>query len=389
MKYWRGYLVAAIVAAFTWALNEFAKSHTLLVDMIWPYITRTYQTFLADWSSGAAFCIWQVLAIALILLVITSVVLMIILKWNPIQWLGWVAAVASVLFFFHTAVYGLNAHAGSIAEDIHLTETEYTLPELEAAAVYYRDHANALATQVPRNSKGEADFSDFDDLAKMAGEGYEVLVKERSCSVFSGSSKPVKKLGWSGMYTAMGITGVTVAMTGEAAVNPNIPDTTLPFTMCHELAHRVSIATERDANFAAFLGGSYHPDVQFRYSAYFMAYRYCYNSLVRVGAKSAASRVSAGACKELQRDMNAYDDFFSANQDQTATKIANTANDKMLKSIGDESGISSYGEVTDLLVSWHIQEVVIPSQQQEEQKFNPYDPSQVDLTGLVNAPAAG
>ena len=36
LKYWRGYLVAALLAALTWALTEFAKAHTTLVDMIYP-----------------------------------------------------------------------------------------------------------------------------------------------------------------------------------------------------------------------------------------------------------------------------------------------------------------------------------------------------------------
>ena len=47
--------------------------------------------------------------------------------------------------------------------------------------------------------------------------------------------------------------GFTFALTGEAAVNPQAPDVSLPFTMCHEMAHRMCIANERDANFAAYL----------------------------------------------------------------------------------------------------------------------------------------
>ena len=389
MKYWRGFLVAAIVGAFTWALNEFAITHTLLVDMLWPYMTRTFQTYLAEWSGGIDFCIWQMGTIVLLVLLVSSILLMIILRWNPIQWLGWVAAVVSILFFFHTTIYGLNAHAGSISDDIHLTETEYTLAELEEAATYYRDKANELAKKVNRDSQGNVDFADFDELSAIASQGYQYLVDERSCSIFAGSDVPVKKLGWADTFTSMGITGVTFAITGEAAVNPQIPDVSLPFTMCHELAHRVSIANERDANFAAFLGARFHPSIEFQYSAYYMAYRYCYRSLEQVGATKAAGRVSAGACQELLQDMNYYSQFFAENQDKDATNFATAANDTMLKTIGDESGVASYGEVTDLLVSWHIQEVVIPSQQKEEQKFDPYDPSQVDLTGLVNAPSAG
>ena len=386
MKYWRGYLVAAIVAAITWALSEFARSHTMLVDMIWPYVTRTYQSYMSAWSSGVAFCIWQVIFILLMVLVLGSIVLMIILKWNPIQWFGWVLAVASLLFFFHTGVYGLNANAGSIADDIHLTESEYTLAELEEAAAYYRDKANELAVKVSRDGDGNVQFADFAQLAESAGEGYDILVKDRSCSVFAGAREPVKELGWADTFTSMGITGVTIGMTGEAAVNPQIPDVTIPFTMCHEMAHRMSIVTERDANFAGFLACSYNPDAEFQYSAYFMAYRYCYSSLLNVGATAAASRVSSGADKLLKRDMAYYDDFFASNRDDGAKKVADKTNDTILKVSGDESGIASYGEVTDLLVSWHIQEVVIPSQQEDqEQKFDPYDPDQVDLTGLVNA----
>ena len=41
MKYWRGYLVAAILAAITWALVQFAQAHSLLVDMVYPHMSAT------------------------------------------------------------------------------------------------------------------------------------------------------------------------------------------------------------------------------------------------------------------------------------------------------------------------------------------------------------
>ena len=384
MKYWRGWLVAAVFAFFTWGLSEFAKTHEALVDMIWPYITRSYQSYMADWSSGASVCLWQVFAILAVVLVAAAIVLMIVLRWNLIQVAGWVAAAVSILFFVHTGVYGLNTYAGSIAGDIRMAEAEYTLADLEEAASYYRDKANELAPQVKR-SGGKVDFPEFEELAEQAANGFDNLVYEQYYSIFAGSKVPVKKLGWADMYTSMGITGFTFGITGEAAVNPQVPALCLPFTMCHEMAHRMSISTERDANFAAFLACRFNDSVEFQYSAYFMAYRYCYNSIAGVGAKETAARVSAGVSELLKQDMADYDAFFRAKRDEKATKIADTANDTVLKASGDESGIKSYGEVTDLLVSWHIHQVVIPSQQEEEQKFDPFDPNQVDLTGLPNA----
>ena len=383
LKYWRGWVVAAVFAFFTWGISEFAKTHEALVDMVWPYITRSYQSYMAEWSAGAAACLWQVFAVLIVVLIVAAIVLMIVLRWNLIQVAGWVAAAASILFFVHTGIYGLNTYAGSIAADIRMPEEEYTLAELEEAAVYYRDKANELAPQASRTG-GQVDFPEFETLAEQAANGFENLVYEQYYSIFAGSTVPVKKLGWADMYTSMGITGFTFGITGEAAVNPQIPDLCLAFTMCHEMAHRMSIATERDANFAAFLACRFNDDVNFRYSAYFMAYRYCYNSIVSVGAKDTAARVSAGVSDLLKKDMAQYDAFFQAHRDEKATKIADTANDTVIKASGDESGIKSYGEVTDLLVSWHIQQVVIPSQTEEEQQFDPFDPSQVDLTGLPN-----
>ena len=93
MKYLRGYLVAGIFGAITWILMEFGKRYTELVDMVYPYVIRTVQTFLAEWTGGVSFCLWQVLAVVLGVLILASIVLMVILKWNPIQWFGWVAAV--------------------------------------------------------------------------------------------------------------------------------------------------------------------------------------------------------------------------------------------------------------------------------------------------------
>ena len=65
--------------------------------------------------------------------------------------------------------------------------------------------------------------------------------------------------------------------------------------------------------------------------------------------------------------------------------MADTANDTYLKVSGDASGIASYGQVCDLLVNWHIQTIVLPSMAVVESPFDPYDESQVDLSGNVNA----
>ena len=389
MKYWFGYLVAGILAAITWALTQMAAKYTTLVDRIYPYLTRTIQNFLAQWSGGVDFLVWQLAVVLLLVAVLGSLVLVIVLRKNLFQWLGWVLSGAMLIWLLHTGAYGLNYYAGPLADDLRLNVSEYTLQELEEATIYYRDQANALAAQMDRDSSGDLVFPDFDALAAQAGDGFETLTYDHSFSVFAGDTTPVKELDWADMYTSMGITGVTMPLTGEAAVNARIPVVALPFTMCHEMAHRMCIAVERDANFAAFLACSFNEDPVFQYSAYFMAYRYCYNALASVDGQEAAvaaARIAAGVEDQLAHDLNGYSTFFWENQSESATNLANTVNDAYIKTSGDESGVRSYGQVTDLLVSWHIQQIILPAQEDDaEEKFDPYDEDQVDLEGIVGA----
>ena len=388
MKYWFGYLTAAIFGAITWVLMQFGEKFATLVDMIYPYVIRTLQGYLAQWTAVIAFPLWQLLAVVLAVVILATLVLVIILKKNLIQWAGWVLAVFAGIYMMHTIFWGLNYHAGDLSDDMRLEVTGYTVQELTEATEYYRDKAAELAEQVKRDAEGNVQFADFDVLSARAGEGFKTLTYDYHYPVFAGSTIPVKQLLWADMYSSMGITGVTFGITGEAAVNPQIPDVTLPFTMCHEMAHRMCIAVERDANFAGFLACTVQSDLEFRYSGYFMAYRYCYNALASVNSASAAAaaaRVKDGVSPLLQRDMDYYSRFFAAKRSDSATKLADTANDTYLKTSGDQGGIASYGQVCDLLVNWHIQTVVLPSITVEESPFDPYDENKVDLSGIVNA----
>lgn len=375
MRYWRGYLTAGIIAAITMGLMMLAERFSSLVDMVYPYVTREFQSILAEWSSTVPFTLWQVLAVVMVLAVATTLVLMITLKWNFVEWLGWVLAGVSCIWLLHTGVYGLNYYAGPISADIRLGSYEFTVEDLEEATIYFRDQANAMALEMERDENGALIYDDFDTLALQAGDGFNTLAYEQSGSVFAGSVLPVKQLGWADMYTSMGILGVTMPLTGEAAVNPQIPVVALPFTMCHEMAHRMCIATENDANFAAFLACLANESKQFQYSAYYMAYRYCYNALRSAGtaeAAAAAARVQLDVNTYLQYDLKMYDRFFQTHRDNNAASIADMANDGYIKASGDKNGTASYGQVSIYLVNWYIEKQVRPFEG-DDSGFDPLD----------------
>lgn len=385
MKYWRGYLTAAILAVITVGLMQIAQRYTALVDTFYPYLTRTLQNFLAEWSGAMSVNLWQIGLVLALVVALATVVLMILLRWNFVQWLGWVLACVSLVCMLHTGIYGLNVYAGPLAEDLRMDAAEFSEEDLEDATIYFRDQANALALQMSRDEESNLSFDDFEDLALQAGEGFSTMVYDDYFSVFAGTTTPVKELSWADLFTSVGVTGVFVPLTGEASVNPQIPAVAQPFAMCYQMSRRMCIALECDASFSAFLACQANDSPQFRYSACFMAYRYCINALDATGtdsASAAAARIRSGVNTYLYYDLQNYEKFFTANQNRDRMD----ALDAVRIFYMERTGTEYYDEsaVAVLLVNWYIQEEVLPYLDQEEiTGFDPMDETQVDISDLI------
>ena len=382
MKYWRGYLTAAIFAALTWALAQLGQRYEVLVDMVYPYVTRSLQGFLTAWTAGYELCVWQIVVLVFAVAALAALVVMILCKKSVIQWLGWVLAAVSLATCLNTAVYGLNYYAGPIEQDLRLEMQAYNQQELEKAAAYYRDQANALAVQLPRNEQGEAQFPDFQELARNTGDGYKKLVREKSFSIFGGTYSPVKQLGWPDLYSSLGIAGQTCFLTGEAAVNPQLPGVALPFAMAKEMARQLCVARQEEAEFAAFLNCEISPSLEYRYSGAFMAYRSCVQTLQKIDP-AAAGKIAGGCVNELKWDLDAYDRFLSSFGKGKHKKLGDSAAEAYLNALGGEEHMPEHGSLTDYLVNWFIQEY--DTVEVVQQQFDPYDENQVDLSGLANA----
>ncbi len=365
MKYWRGYLVAAFLAIATFAITQFAAGHRLLMDMVYPYMVRMLLPEVTAWSNSVDFCLWQTLLVMVIGGIVLSILLMILLRWNPVQWFGWVLAISCLFSFVNNGLFSLGQYSTAMAEDLLMEMQDYSVDALEDAAIYYRDKASVLSRQVNRDDDGVI-FSSFEDLNAQAGEGFHYLTYKRGFAIFSGDTSPVKELGWSDLYSRQGVTGMTVYLTGESAVNPQMPQVGLPFAICKEMAKRMMIYNDSEANFAAFLASTCHDNLpnEFQYSAYLMAYRAIYNTIASqnsVRAKEIQASLDASISNMAKEDLDRYNSFFSTQQAKEADVL-----------------------FTDLLVSWHIQEVVIPLTPVEENGFDPMDETDERLQDIAN-----
>ncbi len=165
---------------------------------------------------------------------------------------------------------------------------------------------------------------------------------------FTSSVKPVM-LSEPMSYTH--ITGVYSFFTGEANINVNFPDYTIPYTAAHELAHQRGIAREDEANFVAFLVCAESSDPYIRYSAYLNLYEYVISALYSADAEL-YREIYAKLPESIRAERRAYADFFEKYRDNVAATVTEATNDAYLQSQGANAGTKSYGLVAELAVAY-------------------------------------
>ena len=146
------------------------------------------------------------------------------------------------------------------------------------------------------------------------------------------------------------ITGIYFPFTLEANVNIDVPDFSIPETMCHEMAHVNGIMREDEANFISFLSCINSDDDEFAYSGYIMAMIYTSNALYNED-KNKYNNFTVYMSEGVIRDLNAQSSYW----ERFKTPVAETAasiNDAYLKSNSQSDGIKSYGNMVDLTIAY-------------------------------------
>lgn len=160
----------------------------------------------------------------------------------------------------------------------------------------------------------------------------------------------IKQVMLSEPWTYTHISGVYSYFTGEANLNMNFPDYTLPYTAAHELAHQRGIAREDEANFIAFLVCDAADDAYIRYSGYLNLYQYVASALYSADPDRYFA-VLETLDRDIRVELAAYSAFFDQYRENVVSEVSGAINDTYLKIQGTE-GEKSYGRVVDLAVAY-------------------------------------
>lgn len=154
------------------------------------------------------------------------------------------------------------------------------------------------------------------------------------------------------LMTYTHISGVYSYYTGEANLNINFPDYSLPFTAAHEMSHQRGIAREEEANFMAFLVCTESDNPYIRYSGYLSVYEYVSSALYDADS-NAYYEVLRSMDARILYEQIAYNEFFDKYRVSTVSDVTSAVNDTFLKSQGQSEGTNSYGLVVDLAVAFY------------------------------------
>ncbi len=257
------------------------------------------------------------------------------------------ALVFSMLFINFTPGY----YTTPIGEKLGLENVTVTKKELYEVSEYLLQNANKEAKEVDfiYNSSSVMPYS-MSQLAKKINTAYKAVCQEYD--FIQSLNAPVKPVALSKPWTYTHIAGVYTFFTGEANINTNFPDYTIPFTVAHEMAHQRGISREDEANFAAFLVCISSSDAYIRYSGYLSVYEYTASALYETD-EEAYKDVLMQMDSAVRGELIAFNSFFEQYKENKAEEIVGAVNDAYLQGQGQTQGIRSYDLVTNLAVSWY------------------------------------
>lgn len=254
----------------------------------------------------------------------------------------------SVGYFLFVFLWGLNYYRQPFNEIAGLEIKQGSEEEVIALSKELIQEANFLRKDLSENENGIMSLGKEKlDILTEASEGFAgAAVKYKQLDGEYGQAKPVY---FSKVLSYMGITGVYFPFTGEANINRDIPDSMIPSTACHEMAHQRGFAKEDEANYIAYLACMANQDQRYQYSGIILALSYSMNALNEQNP-GMASQLRNQYCPGLNRDLTELTEYWQKHEgimERWSTKM----NDKYLKSNRQQEGVISYGKVVDLLLA--------------------------------------
>ncbi|SNR33123.1 Protein of unknown function [Lutibacter agarilyticus] len=259
-------------------------------------------------------------------------------------------AILSILFFFFHLNWGLNYFRTPLFERLNFNKTTYSNTELIEFTETLITKINTVHTLITQNDTLVVAIPfTKNEIKQIASNSYKEL--EKIHPEFNYKNTSIKSSLFSLPLTYMGFAGYISPLTNEAQVNYLIPKNNYPATSCHEIAHQLGIASEKEANFVGYLAATTSKNKYVNYSGYLMALRYCLFEIYRKQPEkfeALKQTLNKGILKDIQNSQKFWQSY--QNWSEQFFKIFY---DSYLKANKQQYGINGYNKVVLLLINYH------------------------------------
>ncbi|WP_344979317.1 DUF3810 domain-containing protein [Compostibacter hankyongensis] len=246
--------------------------------------------------------------------------------------------------------WGFNYRYNRIRDAFGIQQRYYRTADLMQLCCLLADNINASHRQLQqRDQDSIPDFPAVRSVFRQAPGYYNALSDIYPALRCPHSS--IKPSMYGQLMNYAGITGYFNPFTAEAQLNTTPPPVSLPFTVCHEMAHQLGFAAEDDANFVGYLVAASAADPYFRYSANFEILPYALRELALRNSALSDSIWYKMLLPGVRKDYQTVEDFYLQFRG-TANQMLNVFYDQYLKANQQEQGIKSYSEVVGLLIDY-------------------------------------
>lgn len=344
-----GFLLFSVLIKFISVRSE------AFADFFNSYIAAVIRRCLAMLTNLFPFSLAETLILFLPVLLILMVVhgVRMASKGNVASWryILSLASVLSLLLSLFLCGFSVAYDGTSLSQKLGLEEKPVSAEELYDTAMKLKQETERLASEIQFHYGGFSVMPySLSEMNDRLNDAYATACQKYT--FIQNMKTNVKPVMMSEAMSYTHITGVYTYFTGEANININFPDYTIPYTAAHELAHQRGIAAENEANFVAFLVCIESEDVYIRYSAYLNLFEYVTSALHKASSEL-YSQVMSDLDQKVYHELVAYSDFFDKYRDNIAADISGTVNDTFLKGQGQTAGSKSYGMVVDLAVAYY------------------------------------
>ena len=258
------------------------------------------------------------------------------------QFLRFIGLMLSFYIFFYAA-WALNYYRIPISKQL----------DIKVDTIKLEDHLSVLETHISKANALREQINITDQDREKADQQIQELMKQdHTFPMLTKSQIKIKTPLIGLMASYFGVSGYFNPFSNEAHINAEMPKTSYPFTVAHELSHQMGIGFEDECNFIAFVKLKDHSDPWYQYAAYYESVTYLLRTLYLVD-RSKFEVFKEKLSPKVKADIKQDQDYWMR-YTGWISDVSGLFYNQYLKHNNQIEGMARYGMVSRLIIAWEI-----------------------------------